>query len=570
MHVITDEEFDRIVQNTPEGQRIIITNPVSLSCAERNSLPENLTITNRLDLRSSGITRIPNNVHVQELLAENFQLHEIGDDFRTDSWLDLSLSKIRSIGRNCHFEQGLNLTQSQIELIGDGFRCGDDLILNDTSLRSFPKNAYFDGNISLIDSECRSLPDDLQCKALFLQGSAIRVLPQGLAIDETLDISDTKITKIPSDLRVKQRLNAKYLDELHFPEGFSTTATIDISDSHLDALPAGMCIGSLLMVSSTLSELPTDIEILNRLNCSDSEISVLRAGTRIHNEITAHQLLSLEIEEGFIPAQTMNLSSILQVSLPDNLYIPDSLAVKDSHVKNVPNTLRVDGSCDFSNSTFTSLPTNFKVGSILNISATNVRVIPKCLCIGNELIAEHCKDITFEAGGCLTYDVQLGESHITRFPDDIVFQDLDLSGVTFDTLPTSLHVRGILAFSEKIGALPMDLQASSVLLETETLYVSDKTKRPIAMEPEFCISVPDLSIETLIAASESFDSEVSASEERKAKACLSYAIQHATKEHQAELLNLVMQNTRYPDIREAGTKKLCELNNKLEKKQRRL
>lgn len=146
----------------------------------------------------------------------------------------------------------------------------------------------------------------------------------------------------------------------------------------------------------------------------------------------------------------LDLSGSQITSLPDGLYVNDSLYLSRTRINRLPKDLKVDGWIELSGSQITSLPDNLTVNGRLNLSNTPLKSLPKGLMVKDEL--------------------NLKNTLITSLPEDLVVGgNLDLKGTMVDSIPNGLIIGGSLdLIGTPIDSLPENLTVGGWIYLTGT------------------------------------------------------------------------------------------------------
>ncbi|EGA7632018.1 hypothetical protein H6B98_003688 [Salmonella enterica] len=115
----------------------------------------NITVTNDLDLEDvSCVDTLPDNLTV-------------GD------WLDLSGTSITALPDNLTVGDWLDLRGTSITALPDNLTVGDWLDLRGTSITALPDNLTVGGGLYLSGTSITALPDHFSCNSLYLEAERI-------------------------------------------------------------------------------------------------------------------------------------------------------------------------------------------------------------------------------------------------------------------------------------------------------------------------------------------------------------------------------------------------------------
>ncbi len=156
-------------------------------------LPDNLkTVGGNLDLRSSHILKLPDNLTV-------------------NGFLDLKHSEITELPENLTVNGYLSITMTDIQRIPESLVVKSHLIAKNLLLESFPNNLKVGGVIMLEDTHFKNgLPDNLTVNTdLDLINTNLTKLPENLIVNGVLSIESTDISEIPDSLVVTDSLSVE-------------------------------------------------------------------------------------------------------------------------------------------------------------------------------------------------------------------------------------------------------------------------------------------------------------------------------------------------------------------------
>lgn len=296
------------------------------------------------------------------------------------------------------------------------------------SSQEYRKN-LIDGKIEIWSlRDCQNKP---HCTIEFNAGSR-----------EVTQIEGKNNQKIDLEVRllVFQFLKTRFKSVIHNIAYFAClNANILIQDNELYdllKLPSNFKVkGSLRLTGTPISYLPDGLEITGILSLDQTRITELPSGLTVGFG---------GINEG------LNLSYTKVRSLPSDLRVAGFLHLSNTCISQLPDSLRiVGGSVSLVNTPITSLPENFVVKGCLFLMNSQICRLPRGLCVYNEL--------------------NLTDTNISVIPTDLYAGGLVLANTKVSELPDSLHVYGSLDLTHTlIKELPRGLVVDSDLFLSGT------------------------------------------------------------------------------------------------------
>ncbi|EJJ0226594.1 hypothetical protein NHJ64_002369 [Salmonella enterica] len=164
------------IQHTvSDNGNITVTNDLDLedvSCVD--TLPDNLTVGDWLDLRGTSITALPDNLTVGDWLdLRGTSITALPDNLTVGGGLDLSGTSITALPDNLTVGDWLDLSGTSITALPDNLTVGDWLDLRGTSITALPDNLTVGGGLDLRGTSITALPDHFSCNSLYLEAERI-------------------------------------------------------------------------------------------------------------------------------------------------------------------------------------------------------------------------------------------------------------------------------------------------------------------------------------------------------------------------------------------------------------
>ncbi|EEI9213774.1 hypothetical protein BAB39_003155 [Salmonella enterica subsp. enterica serovar Carrau] len=164
------------IQHTvSDNGNITVTNDLDLedvSCVD--TLPDNLTVGDWLDLRGTSITALPDNLTVGGGLdLSGTSITALPDNLTVGGGLDLSGTSITALPDNLTVGDWLDLSGTSITALPDNLTVGDWLDLRGTSITALPDNLTVGGGLDLRGTSITALPDHFSCNSLYLEAERI-------------------------------------------------------------------------------------------------------------------------------------------------------------------------------------------------------------------------------------------------------------------------------------------------------------------------------------------------------------------------------------------------------------
>jgi hypothetical protein len=129
-----------------------------------------------------------------DLDLSRYSLDKLPDELKSvEGDLNLSNSKIKELPSGLKVKRGLNLMSSEIEKLPNDIQIGEDLYLSNSKIKSLPDNLKIRDNLSIEDTEIEFLPKGLQVGILNIKDTKIEItsIPKDIKV-KTLIILKTK------------------------------------------------------------------------------------------------------------------------------------------------------------------------------------------------------------------------------------------------------------------------------------------------------------------------------------------------------------------------------------------
>lgn len=193
--------------------------------------PEDLVINGDLDLSGApvkgslipsgtGITRLPDGLHVKGKLILDPETTELPRGLKVDGYFGGYWSKIREIPDDVQFGGGVSFPSTLLKLPENMTVTSFSMDENPNITEWPPGFVVTRGDVNLYKSQIKRLPDGFTvANDLILSDSALEELPQGLRVGGKLDIRGTDL-KLRDDIEVGGiiRMNVKFWGDI--PEKF--------------------------------------------------------------------------------------------------------------------------------------------------------------------------------------------------------------------------------------------------------------------------------------------------------------------------------------------------------------
>jgi hypothetical protein len=210
----TDIEF------LPKNLKKVGGSLILINCKKLRYLPNNLVVEGNLDLDDcESLEGLPNGLFVRHRL-------------------DIRGTKFSTLPTDLKVGGTLKFLRSSIKSIPDTFEIHTSLDLeNCIFLESLPKNLEIvPGFLDLFKTKIKELPPNLRW------------------VDGFLDLYDTPIQSLPNNLTVKGRLRLTFC-------------------KNIKRLPNGLKVGELVLSSTNIDELPSDLQIEGDLEIQNTPIA---------------------------------------------------------------------------------------------------------------------------------------------------------------------------------------------------------------------------------------------------------------------------------------------------------
>ena len=111
---------------------------------------------------------------------------------------------------NIIIQGGLDLRNTGVNRLPPNLMVTGALLLRGCPIRKLPYGLHVFEYLDLKDTPIRTLPDDLIVgNGIFLENSCLMELTDGLSINDSLDLENTQIKTLPKDLNIGGYLNIK-------------------------------------------------------------------------------------------------------------------------------------------------------------------------------------------------------------------------------------------------------------------------------------------------------------------------------------------------------------------------
>ena len=141
---------------------------------------------------------------------------------------------------------------------------------------------------------------------------------------------------------------------------------------------------------------------------------------------------------------TLNLSNLINVTLPDNFVVNGDLLLVDTEIESLPKGLKVYGTLDASSSSLLEIPEDL-LAHTLKLSHTQITEFPR--------LRKY-------------YSLNINTTHVSSIPNNTKCHgDLTITYTMIENLPSGLHVEGTLnaAHNMRLQIIPRDLYVGGSL-----------------------------------------------------------------------------------------------------------
>jgi hypothetical protein len=316
------------------------------------------------------------------------------------------------------------------------------------------------------------IPNTTVSGSLLAMGSHLTQLPERLRLSGMLDIRKTEVTALPDGLSCSELL-AQNTKLTALPENLVVENDIDIRDTAITALPGGLRCSGLFASGSKLKDLPEGFSVEGTLDLRDTELEVLPAGLTCRKLMLGGSKVKALGRGSSIKGDLIAARSSLRV-LPRGLHVPGKLDLSDSEVRVLPKDL-VCGDLDISRTRVTKLPSSMSIwGSLtaidgalqtlgdkdefetLDIQGCPIRALPERFLVHGKLDLSRLPHPVSLAGLVTNTDIRADSTTISAFPQKIELHGgLYLSGATLQApLPDGLICGELLLDDAKLEELP--------------------------------------------------------------------------------------------------------------------
>lgn len=122
-----------------------------------------IVIQGGLDLRNSGVTRLPPNLVVTgALILSGCPIHELPNGLHVQEYLDLKDTLISLLPDDLNVGNGIFLENSCLTQLTDGLSINDSLDLENTRIEALPNDLNIGGYLNIKGTSITSIPDSLR------------------------------------------------------------------------------------------------------------------------------------------------------------------------------------------------------------------------------------------------------------------------------------------------------------------------------------------------------------------------------------------------------------------------
>jgi len=228
-----------------------------------------------LNLRGTDIEFLPKNlkkVGGSLTLINCKKLRYLPDKLVVEGNLDLDdCESLEGLPNGLFVRHRLDIRGTKFPTLPIDLKVGGSLKFLKSSIKSIPDTFKIDTNLDL--ENCiffESLPKNLEIVPGFLDlfKTKIKELPPNLRwVDGFLDLYDTPIQSLPNNLTVKGRLRLTFC-------------------KNIKRLPNGLKVGELVLNSTNIDELPSDLQIAGDLEIRNTPIAKKYTNEEVRAMIT--------------------------------------------------------------------------------------------------------------------------------------------------------------------------------------------------------------------------------------------------------------------------------------------
>ena len=281
-------------------------------------LPDDeLVVGGNLTIKKNSFSKFPERVVVGgDLTIESCDLDELPKYIEVHGDVFANHCGFKWIHNGCKFHQSVTFNKCRLLEITDFLHVHGDLSLNNCTIDTLPKGLVVDEGLYLFNTNIRSIPADCRCKELYAAYSQLENIPDFWSV-ETLVISGCPIREMPRGLR-----NLKYLD-------IGKTQIREINDAYPDVV--------FEAAYSQLKKLPDNWNAKS-VSVQGCPIEVLPRGLKV--------------------TTVLNIAQTRITSIPDDCQVGCSIYAHNSKLKCVPGNLVLSGCLDVSDTDVMVIPSN--------------------------------------------------------------------------------------------------------------------------------------------------------------------------------------------------------------------
>ena len=187
-------------------------------------------------------------------LAEKNDITELPDNLKVLGWLNLRCSGVTKLPKCLEVEGLLDISETDIEELPDGTKFGKSLHANKMKKSfSFPKVVKVNGHFDCEETAIRCMPEEVYAKWCFdLSGSTFDKLPKVMEIGYSLYLDDTDITELPEGFKeVYGSIDIRSTKVSKLNENFVAYGGLNLGYTPIEDLPEGFIVGNELDLHRT-------------------------------------------------------------------------------------------------------------------------------------------------------------------------------------------------------------------------------------------------------------------------------------------------------------------------------
>ena len=187
-------------------------------------------------------------------LENRKDITELPDNLKVLGSLNLRLSGVTKLPKGLEVEYWMSISRTEIEELPEDTKFGRSLYVNEMKKPfSFPKVVKVDGEFKCIDTDIKRMPEELyvknNCK---LSGSNFYKLPNIMEVKGECHLNNTPITELPKKLKVIYNgLDICYTKVTKLPDNLVVYSELNLENTPINELPKGLIVDYKLTLRNT-------------------------------------------------------------------------------------------------------------------------------------------------------------------------------------------------------------------------------------------------------------------------------------------------------------------------------